>query len=272
MRERLLEQTHGNALALVELPPALSAAQLAGDEPLPEALPMTAPARARLPRPRRAPARRPTRLALLAAAADDSESAAVVERAVATLSSGAFALDAAEQAGLLSIADGRVTFRHPLVRSAVYGAATSTERRAVHWALAAALEGDDEQADRRAWHLAASALEPDEGVVRALEEAAERAVERGGHAAAAKALERAATLSADRTARARRLARAASLSSLIGRDAQALALARAGAGAHGRPGMPGAVRVRARRRDAAPGPAPGRDPRADRGGLGRGSG
>ena len=80
------------------------------------------------------------------------------------------------------------------MRSAVYGAATSAERRAVHWALAAALEGDDEQADRRAWHLAASTLEPDEGVVHALDEAAERAVERGGHAAAAKALERAASL------------------------------------------------------------------------------
>ena len=229
VRERLLAQTHGNALALVELPTALSAAQLAGDEALPEALPMTR----RLEhvfhdRVTRLPA--PTRLALLAAAADDSESAAVVERAVATLSSGGFALDAAEQAGLVTIADGRVAFRHPLVRSAVYGSATSNERRAVHGALAAALEGDDEQADRRAWHLAASALEPDEGVVRALDEAAERAVERGGHAAAAKALERAAALSSDRGDRARRLARAAALSTLMGRDAEAMALAeRAGA-------------------------------------------
>ena len=215
VRERLLAQTHGNALALVELPTALSAAQLAGDEALPEALPMTRRLeRVFHDRVARLPA--PTRLALLAAAADDSESAAVVERAVATLSSGGFALDAAEQAGLVTIADGRVAFRHPLVRSAVYGSATSNERRAVHWALAAALEGDDEQADRRAWHLAASALEPDEGVVQALDEAAERAVERGGHAAAAKALERAAALSSDRTARARRLTRAAALSTADG--------------------------------------------------------
>ena len=215
VRERLLEQTHGNALALVELPTALSAAQLAGDEPLPEALPMTRRLeRVFHERVARLPA--PTRLALLAAAADDSESAGVVERAVATLSSGEFALDAAEQAGLLTITGGRVAFRHPLVRSAVYGSATSNERRAVHWALAAALEGDDEQADRRAWHLAASALEPDEGIVQALDEAAERAVERGGHAAAAKALERAATLTSDRGERARRLARAAGLSTLIG--------------------------------------------------------
>jgi DNA-binding CsgD family transcriptional regulator len=224
VRERLLEQTHGNALALVELPSALSAAQLAGDEPLPEALPMTARLeRVFHDRVARLPA--PTRLALLAAAADDSESAAVVERAVATLSSGTFALAAAEEAGLLTIGGGRLAFRHPLVRSAVYGAATSTERRAVHWALAAALEGDDEQADRRAWHLASSALEPDEGIVRALDDAAERAVERGGHTAAAKALERAAALSPDRADRARRLARAAALTSVSGRDAQAVALA-----------------------------------------------
>jgi DNA-binding CsgD family transcriptional regulator len=224
VRERLLEQTHGNALALVELPTALSAAQLAGHEPLPEALPMTRRLeRVFHERVARLPA--PTRLALLAAAADDSESAAVAERAVATLSSGGFALADAEQAGLIRVDGGRLVFRHPLVRSAVYGSATSTERRAVHWALAAALEGDDEQADRRAWHLAASALEPDEGIVQALDEAAARAVERGGHAAAAKALERAAALTADRAARAQRLARAATLSTLMGRDAQAVALA-----------------------------------------------
>jgi DNA-binding CsgD family transcriptional regulator len=227
VRERLLEQTNGNALALVELPSALSAAQLAGEDPLPEALPMTRRLeRVFHDRVARLPA--PTRLALLAAAADDSESAAVVERAVATLSSGAFALSDAEQAGLVSIDGGRLAFRHPLVRSAVYGSATSTEQRAVHWALAAALEGDAEQADRRAWHLAASAFEPDEGIVHALDEAAARAVERGGHAAAAKALERAAALTADRAERAARLARAAALTSLIGRDAQAVALARQG--------------------------------------------
>ena len=102
VRERLLEQTHGNALALVELPSALSAAQLAGDEPLPEALPMTARLeRVFHDRVARLPA--PTRLALLAAAADDSESAAVVERA-RRRSSGAFALSAAEEAGLLTVA------------------------------------------------------------------------------------------------------------------------------------------------------------------------
>ena len=223
VRERLLEQTHGNALALVELPSALSAAQLAGDEPLPAALPMTRRLeRVFHERVERLPAT--TRLALLAAAADDSERAAVVERAVSTLSSGAFTLDEAEQARLLSVVDGRVVFRHPLVRSAVYGAATSSERRAVHWALAAALEGDEEQADRRAWHLASSALEPDPAIVEALDEAAERAVERGAHGAAAKALERAAALS-ERSARAPRLARAAVLTSLTGHDAQAVALA-----------------------------------------------
>ena len=108
VRERLLEQTHGNALALVELPGALTAAQLAGDEPLPEALPMTRRLeRVFHERVARLPA--PTRLAVLAAAADDSENAAVVERAVATLSSGGFALDAAEHAGLV---DDRRRARH----------------------------------------------------------------------------------------------------------------------------------------------------------------
>ena len=224
VRERLLEQTHGNALALVELPTALTAAQLAGAEPLPEALPMTERLeRVFYERVVRLPDG--TRRALLAAAADDSESAGVVGRAAAALGAGPAALDPAEQVGLLSIVGGRLAFRHPLVRSAVLGSATSTERRAAHRALAAALEGDEEQVDRRAWHLAASAVEPDDAVVQALEEAAEHAVERGGHTAAAKALERAASLSADRGDRARRLSRAAAMISVTGRDTQAVALA-----------------------------------------------
>ena len=125
----------------------------------------------------------------------------------------------------MSVEGNRLAFRHPLVRSAVYRTAPSSARRASHRALAAALDGDAEQADRRAWHLAASTVEPDEAVVGALEEAAERAAVRMGHVTAARALERAAELSADPAARARRLARAASLTSLAGRDAEAVALA-----------------------------------------------
>ena len=221
VRARLLAHTHGNPLALVELPSALSAAQLAGDEPLPAALPMTRQLETvfgervgRLPDD--------TRQLLVVAAADDSEDVGLVSRAAASLGAGARALDAAEQAGLVSVEGGRLAFRHPLVRSAVYRAATSSARRAAHRALAGALDGDAEQADRRAWHLASSVAEPDEAVVRALEEAAERAAERAGHVAAARALERAAELSADPGARARWLVRAASLTSLAGRDVEAV--------------------------------------------------
>jgi DNA-binding CsgD family transcriptional regulator len=111
------------------------------------------------------------------------------------------------------------------VRSAVYESATSSERRAAHRALAEALEGADEHADRRAWHLAASVVEPDGEVVRALDEAAERAEGRAGYLAAAKAFARAAQLSPDGGARGRRLSRAARAASIAGADDYAVALA-----------------------------------------------
>jgi ATP/maltotriose-dependent transcriptional regulator MalT len=224
VRERLVERTRGNALALLELPAALTREQLAGDEPLPEALPMTRQLeRVFLQRVQGLPDG--TQRLLVVAAADDSEDLAVVTRAAATLGSGPEALDAAEEAGLVSVHGRRIVFHHPLVRSAVYAAATSGDRRAAHGALAAALAGDDEQADRRVWHLAASALERDEDVLRALDEAAERAEERNGHSAAAKALERAAELTADPAERGHRLVRAAANLSLAGRDEQAVAIA-----------------------------------------------
>jgi DNA-binding CsgD family transcriptional regulator len=223
VRERLVAQTHGNALALVELPSALSEAQLAGEEPLPDALPLTRQLEsvfhdrvARLPDE--------TRRLLLVAAADDSEEAGLVNQVGRELGTGPHALDAAEHAGLVSIHGARLTFRHPLVRSAVYASATSLERRAAHRALAAALVEED-QADRRAWHLAASAFEHDEEVVQALEEAAGRAQARAGYMAAAKALARAAELSADKLARGRRLVAAARSARIAGADDYAAALA-----------------------------------------------
>ena len=224
VRERLLAQTQGNALALVELPRGLTARQLSGEEPLPEALPMTRQLESvfhervgRLPET--------TRLILLVAAADDSEDIALIGRAGERLGATAAALDVAEQAQLVSIHGTRVEFHHPLVRSAVYGAATSTERRAVHRALAEALTEDLEQADRRAWHLASCTLEHDEDVVKALDEAAGRAEERAGHVAAAKAFQRAAELSADSADRGRLMVRAARNLSLAGRDEDAVVLA-----------------------------------------------
>jgi DNA-binding CsgD family transcriptional regulator len=225
VRDRLVEETRGNALALVEVRSGLTEAQLIGDEPLPEALPLTGQVESIfLERVRRLPDA--AQRLLLVAAADDSESVALVVRAAAGMYAGPEALEAAEQAGLLSVAGRRFEFRHPLVRSAIYGSATSMERRAVHSALAEALVGDEEHVDRRAWHLAASALEPDEGVVSALEEAAERAQERAGYMAAASALERAADLSADDRARGGRLASAARCASVAGADEDVLRLAR----------------------------------------------
>src|SRR6185437_5576210 len=119
-----------------------------------------------------------------------------------------------------------LTFRHPLVRSAVYAAATSNERREAHGALARELESDLEQADRRAWHLAAAALEPDPAVVAALEQAAERAQSRAAFGAAVRALERAAELSPDNASRAERLVGAARCASVAGSDEQAVWLAK----------------------------------------------
>src|SRR5262249_54347858 len=159
--------------------------QLAGEEALPDALPMTSQVESVfLERVRRLPG--DAQRLLLLAAADDLESLAVVAHAAALCGIPPDALDAAEHAGLLSVHGPRLEFRHPLVRSAVYEAATSTERRAAHRALAEALVSRDEHADRRAWHLAAATLEPDEQVVSALEEASARAESRGGYVAAAK--------------------------------------------------------------------------------------
>ena len=225
VRQRLVEQTRGNALALLEMPTVLSEAQLAGDSPLPEALPMTTQVESVfLERVRRLPDE--TQRLLLVAAADDAENVALVTRAAAALGVGPDELGAAEEAGLLSVHGNRLEFRHPLVRSAVYEGATSNDRRAAHRALAEALVGNEEHADRRAWHLAASALDADDSVVAALDEAATRAEERTAHLAAARALERAAELSSDDGERGRRLAQAARAASLAAADDLATAFAR----------------------------------------------
>lgn len=224
VRERLVEYARGNALALVEMPAAMTAGQLAGAEPLPDALPMTRQLEAAFAS-RVARLSPPTETLLLVAAADDSQELGVVTRAAEALGADVDALDAAERSGLLEVRGTRLAFRHPLVRSAVYGAATSGERRAAHLALAAALDDDPSRADHRAWHLAAGALGEDEGALRELEAAARRAEERGGHQAAARAWTRAAELTPGGPDRAARLTHAARALSLGGRDAEALATA-----------------------------------------------
>jgi DNA-binding CsgD family transcriptional regulator len=207
VRDRLLERTGGNPLALVELPSVLTSDQLSGTQPLPLRLPLTDGVEyAFLERVRRLPD--DAQALLLIAAAEDTGRQATVAAAATALGAGVAALDAAEAAGLVRVRAGAIAFRHPLVRSAVYQGATSSQRRRAHRALAGAADREGD-ADRRAWHLAAAAVEPDERVVRELDAAAERALGRGGFEAASSALERAATLTADPGARGRRLVAAA---------------------------------------------------------------
>jgi DNA-binding CsgD family transcriptional regulator len=219
IRDRLIATAGGNPLGLLELPASLSAAQLAGTEPLPDPLPGAVEVFGE--RVRRQPA--DTRTMLLVAAAEETGDLGVVLRAARALGVDAGALDHAEAGGLVRVEDAVVTFRHPLVRSAVYDGATWGRRQAVRRALAAVLDGDAD-GDRRAWHLAAAATGPDEEVAAGLERSARRARDRGGHAAAASAGERAADLTPDENSRARRLVAAAQSAWLAGQAARARVL------------------------------------------------
>ena len=207
VRERLLDEAAGNPLALLELPLALSGQQLAGEAPLPGALPMTARLRASFfQRIERLPAA--TREALLIAAAEEASELAVTLRAASELELPEDALDPAEEIGLVRTDGATVIFRHPLVRSVVYESATLGQRQRTHAALAAALEGAG-SAERAVWHRAMGAVTHNEEVAAALEASAQRSALRGGHASAASALERAAALSKTSSQRARRLSAAA---------------------------------------------------------------
>ncbi|HEY7010494.1 MAG TPA: AAA family ATPase [Jatrophihabitantaceae bacterium] len=222
VRDQLVSATAGNPLALTELSEVLSPDQLSGRDALPEQLPLSGGVeRAFLDRYRKLP--EAAQRFVLVAAADDTARLSVVRGAADRLDVGDDALDAVERAGLLRVDVHVVSFYHPLVRSAVYRAATSSQRRTAHRALAEALSGD---ADRRAWHLAAAIDRPDETVVAALDAVGDRAAARGGHEAAAEAWARAAELTVDQAARARRLFAAAQSSWLGGKPAQAAALAR----------------------------------------------
>jgi ATP/maltotriose-dependent transcriptional regulator MalT len=206
-RARLFEATGGHPLALLELPSTLSEGQLAGGEPLFAPLPVSARLeRAFLARVRALPEE--TQTLLLVAATDDTGELSTVLRAAALLDVGAEALDAAEAAQLVTLSDGLLELRHPLVRSAIYQGATLSKRQAAHRALASVLEGDVE-ADRRAWHRAAASVGPDPAVVEELEKAAVRARRRSGFVAASLAYERAAALTPDESERVRLLTAAA---------------------------------------------------------------
>jgi len=197
--ERIVVETRGNPLALLELPRGLTPAQLAGGFGLPAALPLSAGIEQSFAR-RLAQLPRDARRLLLVAAADPTGDAALEWRAAERLGIAESAAHTAESDGLLAF-DAGVAFRHPLVRSAVYRAAGPEERREVHRALAEATDPAIDP-DRRAWHLAQAASRPDEDVAAELERSAARAQGRGGFAAAGAFLERSAALTpAPRAAR-----------------------------------------------------------------------
>jgi len=222
VREYLVAEAGGNPLALVELPGMLTASQLAGEEPIPTAVPLPRDLeRLFLERVRVLP--EATQRLLTVVSADDSGRIGAVLEAAATLSIPPEALDAAELAGLVAVHGSSVGVRHPLVRSAVYQGATSGERRAAHLALAGVLTTEPDS-DRRAWHRASAALEADEDVADELERSAERARLRSGHGAASAALARSAELSLDVPSRSRRLVAAARAAWRAGQPGRASAL------------------------------------------------
>ncbi|NUP49484.1 MAG: AAA family ATPase [Catenulispora sp.] len=200
VRSAILAEAHGNPLALLELPLA-APDRLAGGFGLLEQSVLTGRIEESFRR-RIAELPADTRDLLLLAAADSAGDPVVIWRAAAALGVSPQAGEPAERAELLSIGV-RIAFRHPLVRSAVYGSATAEARRRAHRALAEVTSRESDP-DRRAWHLAHAAEAPDETVAAELAESADRAQSRGGLAAAAAFLDRAATLTADPELRADR--------------------------------------------------------------------
>jgi DNA-binding CsgD family transcriptional regulator len=226
---RIVAETRGNPLAVLELPHGLSPAELAGGFAPTSVLPL--PGRIEESFRQRAellPA--DSQHLLLVAAAEPIGDPTLLWRAAERLGLGAEAADPAEAAGLLTLG-ARVTFRHPLLRSAIYRAASAEKRRSAHEALAGATDPEFDP-DRRAWHRAQATLAPDEEVAAELERSADRARARGGLAAAAAFLERAATLTPDPAQRARRELTAAQATHESGAPAAALRLL---ATAEGRP-------------------------------------
>jgi DNA-binding CsgD family transcriptional regulator len=208
VRDRIIAETRGNPLALLELPRGFTAAQLAGGFGLPAALSLRGKIEETFVRRIRTMSDDARRL-LLVAAAEPVGDPLLLWRAAKLLEVGPAAGEDVQRHGLLTIRE-RVTFRHPLVRSAVYGSATIEERRAAHRALAEATDREADP-DRRTWHLAAAAPAPDEQIAAELERSAGRAQARGGLAAAAAFLQRAVALTVDpekRTGRSLTAARA----------------------------------------------------------------
>ncbi|MEU7877973.1 AAA family ATPase [Microbispora bryophytorum] len=221
VRDQLIAEARGNPLALRELPRALSPAEIAGGFALTRSLPLESRIEQSLvaqlePLPASA------RLLLLLAAADPTGDPGLLWRASAVLGLGPQDVDAATDADALVVGT-RVGFRHPLVRSAVYRAASPEDRRRVHAALAEVTSAGHDP-DRRAWHRASATLRPDEEVAADLERSALRARTRGGAAAAGAFLERAAELTPEPFRRTQRLIAAAEAKHDAGAPAAALRL------------------------------------------------
>ncbi len=221
VRDRIMAETRGNPLALLELPQGLTATQLAGGFGMMGAQALTGRIQESFVRRLELLSDDGRRL-LLVAAAEPVGDPLLLWRAADRLGIAPSAADAAQAEGLLAIGE-RVTFHHPLARSAIYRSAAAADRRAVHQALAEVTDSEADP-DRRAWHLAAATAGPDEQVAAELERVAGRAQARGGLAAAAAFLLRAVALTSETGRRADRALAAAQASSRAGELDAALRL------------------------------------------------
>ena len=221
VRDRIVAETRGNPLALLELPRGFTPAELAGGFALSDAPALSGRIEQSF-RDRLAPLPAPTRLLLLVAAAEPVGDPVLVWRAAAELGAGPDAAAPLAGAGLVDFG-AQVRFRHPLVRSAVKAAAAPEQRRRVHRALAEATDADVDP-DRRAWHLAHATAGLDEDVAAELERSAGRARARGGIAAGAAFHERAVELTPDPRRRAQRALIAAKSKHQAGANDAALRL------------------------------------------------
>jgi DNA-binding CsgD family transcriptional regulator/tetratricopeptide (TPR) repeat protein len=209
VRDRIVAEAGGNPLALLELPRGWTPASLAGGFGFPDGVSVSGRIEESFRR-RLAPLPDQSRMLLLVAAAEPAGDPALIWAAAEGLGIPVEAARPATTAGLLD--DGtQLRFRHPLVRSVIYQDATPGDRRLVHGALAEATDSAADP-DRRAWHLAAAALGPDEDVALELERSAGRAHARGGIAAAAAFLQRAVALTKDPARRGARALAAAQTS------------------------------------------------------------
>ena len=221
VREQIIAETRGNPLALLELRRGMSPVELAGGFGVATAFQLPGRIEESL-RERVEQLPSDSQRLVLAAAAEPTGDPTLLWRAAAELGIPTEAAGPLESGGLLSLGP-RVTFRHPLLRSAIYGAASKSERRSVHRALAAATDPASDP-DRRAWHRAHAAEGPDDEVAEELERSAGRAQDRGGLAAAAAFLEKAALLTLDSGQRAERALAAARVEHEAGAPHAALRL------------------------------------------------